>query len=133
MADGRLERRSRPPLTWKLALLFSVAASYGPFFLMAIYVLTYDCSSNVRYGMWQLLPCSPAFIPAHQLHRMLSLNLPGKGDWWVIAHASACSVFIVGAQAWVLRRNRWPGYLLLAGSIAWSAFSALAIGAGLAA
>jgi hypothetical protein len=133
MIDETRERRLRTPLPWKFALPCSVVASYGPFLFAAIFVLGYDRSSNVRSGMWELLPYSPAFLPTHELHRRLDLNLPGKSDWWVIAHACACSLLIVVAQAWVVRRIRWLGYVLLAGSIAWSAFSALAIGAGLAA
>ncbi|MCA9297175.1 MAG: hypothetical protein KC983_11675 [Phycisphaerales bacterium] len=119
------EHDSKPPMRWTTALLLSAAAKYGPFLAVAIYALKFVRSSHARRTIWELLPSGPAFLPTNHVYGML--NIPGRTDPLVQAHACVLTLCIVFALAWVIRNTRAPGYVAIAVSAVWSSWCAVAL------
>jgi hypothetical protein len=78
---------------WRRAYVLAYSAVYGPFVVMATYVLLYVECTHCKTAAWQMLPCGPGIILSEIVRRVAGLSrLDGTMELGVALMLSAAMV-----------------------------------------
>lgn len=114
---------------WRTAYLLAWGTVYGPFVVMATYMLLYVECSHCKAAAWQMLPYGPGIVLAEIVRRLVGLSrLDGVVEFGV---ALVLSVAFVAALTWYLksvgRILRALGVMLVGGFCSFCAFGLMAL------